>query len=71
MTVPILPTFARVEIKLGNKHDLLIASAELRSLAEELNFIAGTSDNEDDALILAHHRIRATSQKLRSGASAQ
>lgn len=69
MTVPILPTFARVEIKLGNKHDLLLASAELRSLAEELNFIAGASDSDDDALILAHHRIKSTSQKLRLGVS--
>lgn len=67
MTVPILPSFARVEIKIGNKRDLLVASANLRSLSEELNFIAGANDSEDDALILAHHRIRATSKKLREG----
>ena len=62
---PDLPTFARVEIRIGSKQDLLIAGTELRHLAGELDFLAGTSDSEETALILAHHRIRATSKKLR------
>lgn len=61
----LLPTFARVEIRLASKDDLALAAAHLRTLAGELDFIAGSSDAEADALILAHHRIRATSKTLR------
>lgn len=68
MTAPDLPTFARVEIRIRNKRDLSMAGAELRTLAGELDFLAGTSDSEETAIILAHHRIRATSKKLREGA---
>ena len=64
---PDLPTFARVEIRISSKHDLSMAGAELRQLAGELDFLAGSSDDEETALILAHHRIRATSKKLREG----
>lgn len=61
----LLPTFARVEIRMTRKDDLALASSHLRALATELDFIAGSSDAEADALILAHHRIRATSKILR------
>jgi len=64
----IVPTFARVEIRIVKRTDLLSASAELRGLANELDFIAGSSDDDNDTLILAYHRIKSTSQKLRSGA---
>lgn len=60
-----LPDFARIEIALASKKALLLAANRLRSLAEELEFIAGSRDSEDDALILAHHRIRAISKELR------
>lgn len=68
MDIAGLPTFARVEIRISNKHDLGLAAAELRHLAGELDFLSGTSDSEETALILAHHRIKATSKKLREGA---
>lgn len=61
----LLPTFARIEIALTSRQSLLLAANRLRSLAEELDFIAGSTDSEDDALILAHHRIRAISKELR------
>lgn len=65
MTVIPIPSFARLEISIASKNDLLVAAVEMKNLASELEFIAGTSDSEDDATILAHHRIRATSKKLR------
>lgn len=65
MTVPTIPSFSRVEIKVRGKDDLTMAAHELRQLASELEFIAGRWRDDEAALILAHHKIKATSQKLR------
>lgn len=62
-----LPSFARVEMSLQSKADLVAAAVNLRSLAGELDDIAGTASTETDALVLAHHRIKGVSQKLRTG----
>ncbi len=63
--IPTIPGFSRVEIKAKSKDDLLLAAIELKQLAGELEFIAGQRHENETALILAHHKIRATSQKLR------
>lgn len=64
MTIDTIPSFSRVEIATRTRQDLLLASAELRKLADELDSVAGQHD-EAAAVILAHHKIRATSKKLR------
>lgn len=60
-----IPSFSRVEIRTRGKDDLLLAALELRDLAHDLEFIAGQRHDDEQAIILAHHKIRAVSQKLR------
>lgn len=60
-----VPSFSRVEITLRNGDDLAIAATELRLLAGELDFIHGQRYTNEEAIILAHHKIKATSKKLR------
>ena len=60
-----IPDFSRVEIRTRDKDDLLLAALELRNLAGELEFVAGQNHNDETATILAHHKIKAASQKLR------
>jgi hypothetical protein len=64
----VLPSFARIEIALQSPRDLTVAATDLRALAGQLDDIAGTASTPNDALVLAHHRIKGVSQKLRSGA---
>lgn len=65
MTTSTIPGFFRIEIKAGSKRDLLHATAELKKLAGEIEFIAGQHPDEDTALVLAYHKVRETSNKLR------
>jgi hypothetical protein len=65
MTVAAVPSFSRVEITHGGKPDLIIAATELRLLAGELDFITSQKFTDEEAVILAHHKIKATSKKLR------
>lgn len=67
MTVATIPGFSRVEITIGGKSDLLLAAVELKHLAGELEFIAGQQHSEETAVILAHHKIKTASKKLRNG----
>jgi len=67
-TAPTIPGFSRVEIRTRNKDDLLIAALELKQLAGELEYIAGQKHNDTEAMILAHHKIKSSSQKLRGTA---
>jgi len=60
-----VPGFSRVEIRTRGKDDLLIAAVQLKHLAGELEFIAGQKHNDETATILAHHKIKEISQKLR------
>lgn len=64
MAVATIPGFSRVEIRTRGKQDLLRAADELNQLAGELSKIAG-EHTEETAVILAHHAIKAASQKLR------
>lgn len=59
-----IPKFSRVEIRTRGNADLMIAAQELRALANDLEAIAKAHDDTTSP-ILAHHAIRATSQKLR------
>lgn len=65
VSAPTLPGFSRVEISAAGKTDLIVAAAELRLLAGELEFIAGQPLGDETATILAHHKIKTTSKKLR------
>ncbi len=60
-----IPGFSRVEIRTRGKDDLLIAAVNLKKLADDLEFIAGQKHNDEIATILAHHKIKEVSQKLR------
>ena len=60
-----VPSFSRVEITMRGKDDLVIAATELRLLAGELDFISSQTFKDDEAVILAHHKIKAVSKKLR------
>lgn len=60
-----IPGFSRVEIRTRHKDDLLLAALELKQLAGELEFIAGQQHDNEAAVILAHHKIKASSKKLR------
>jgi hypothetical protein len=64
MTVATIPGFSRVEIRTRGKDDLLLAAHELKKLAGELETVASEQPDET-AVIVAHHKIKATSQKLR------
>lgn len=64
--VATVPGFSRVEIRTRDKADLIAAAPELKKLADELKVIGRSEDLTDEqAIILAHHKIKATSQKLR------
>lgn len=60
-----IPSFSRVEIRTRGKDDLLVAASDLKTLADDLAFIAGQPHDDETATILAHHKIKAVSQKLR------
>lgn len=61
-----IPGFSRVEIRVRGKSDLILAACELRMLATQLDEIAAAKAfDEPTAAILAHHKIKATSKKLR------
>ena len=61
-----IPTFSRVEIRTNDKIDLITAAGQLRALATDLYAIARQQHTDEEAVILAHHKIKATSQRLRS-----
>lgn len=61
-----VPTFSRVEIRTNDKIDLITAAGELRALAGELDTLASQQHTDAEAVILAHHKIKATSQRLRN-----
>lgn len=65
MTVETVPSFSRLEISVKNKTAITMAALELKQLAGELEHIAGQTHPHETAMILAHHKIRATSSKLR------
>lgn len=65
MTVSAIPSFARVEIRIKTVRDLMRAGEELRKLAGELERIGRSLQPDETSVILAHHKIRATSQILR------
>lgn len=60
-----IPSFSRVEIRTRGKDDLLLAAVRLKKLADDLEFIAGQRHDDNNAVILAHHKIKETSQFLR------
>ncbi|RUX03171.1 MAG: hypothetical protein E5V51_00090 [Mesorhizobium sp.] len=60
-----IPGFSRIEIRTDDKRDISNAAYELRQLADELDRIAGLAHCDETATILAHHKIKATSQMLR------
>lgn len=60
-----IPTFSRVEIRHRDKNDLILAALELKQLAGDLEFIAGQRHENEAAAVLAHHKIKTASQKLR------
>lgn len=60
-----IPSFARVEIRLNQRRDLIEAADELRRLAGQLDRIAGEKRSDEVSVILAHHKIRATSKRTR------
>lgn len=60
-----MTAFSRVEIRVANKDDLLLAALELKQLAGELEFIAGQRQSEEEATVLARHKIKNASQRLR------
>jgi len=59
-----IPGFSRVEIRTNGKPDLERAAVALKELAGALEKIAREQPDET-AVIIAHHAIKATSQKLR------
>lgn len=61
------PTFSRIEIKLNDKTDLDRARRELLELAADLRVIINSKHADDEALVLARHKIKNTSQRLRIG----
>lgn len=60
-----VPGFSRVEIRTRGKDDLILAAIQLKQLAGDLEFIAGQKHPDETAIILAHHKIKQVSQKLR------
>ncbi len=61
------PSFARLEIALGDKADILLAVAEMRRLATDLQHIVAQHHDQHTMRLLAHDAIRATSGKTRIG----
>ena len=60
-----VPTFSRVEIRTDTTEDLVTASRDLRSLADELRRIASSVTNNHMMRLAAHDAIRNTSSQLR------
>lgn len=63
---PDTPEFARVEIRLTDKTALKSAADHLRSLAGELDRLAGGSLTDPTSNYLAWGAIKSTSKKLRN-----
>ncbi len=63
---PETPEFARVEIRLTDKAGLRSAADQLRSLAGELDRLAGGTLADPTSNYLAWGAIKSTSKKLRS-----
>lgn len=59
------PTFSRIEITLRDRADLENARKEILDLAAALRVIGKSDYADDDAIILARHKIKETSQRLR------
>lgn len=59
------PNFSRIEITLRDKADLERARKDLLELAADLRTITKSDHDDATALILARHRIKETSQRLR------
>lgn len=68
MTVRTIPSFSRVEIRTRGREDLSVAALQLKKLARDLELIADQTSDDETATILAHHKIKETSQKLRGTA---
>jgi len=67
MALETVPSFSRVDISATGRADIIAAAMELRLLADQLDHIAGTAQTDEDAVVLSHHKIKATSKKLRAG----
>jgi len=61
-----VPSFARIEITLSGRDGLPVIADELRRLATELEE-TGQANADPAAMIVAYHKIKATSKKLRNG----
>ena len=59
------PTFSRIEITLRDKSDLERARKEILDLASHLRVISKSDHDDATALILARHKIKESSQRLR------
>lgn len=59
------PTFSRIEITLRDKADLERARKEILDLAATLRAITKSDHDDTTSLILARHKIKETSQRLR------
>ena len=59
------PMFSRIEITLRDRTDLERARKEILDLAATLRVIGKSEYNDDDAIIIARHKIKETSQRLR------
>lgn len=61
-----IPSFARIEIRLADKASLSTAADELEATAQRLRKLSGSkATGASEALVLAHSAIRETSKKLR------
>lgn len=63
------PAFARLEIALSDKADIMRAVAEMRLLATELQHICARVSDNHLMRLAAHDAIRATSGKTRNPAT--
>jgi hypothetical protein len=60
------PSFARVEITLRSRGDIIRAATEIQRLAGDLASVAASPDSDEAAHFIALDKIRATSKKLRN-----
>lgn len=59
------PAFFRIEIAAKGKSDLRRAADDLRSLASEFYQIVAQGNDDETSLVMAHHKARIASRKLR------
>lgn len=60
------PTFLRIEMPLRDRRDLAEACYKLGTLVTEIDAILKSPYSDDEAVVLARHKIRTTSQQLRN-----